>query len=881
MGETEQAESAIRTWCAKRSGLILFVLVFLGSLGLLTIFLFWGSYAPFGGEDQRSLAGHDANIQYLDFFAYLKDVLAGKQSIGYTFSALLGGTGIGTFSYYLSSPVNILILFFDKSELNSFYNIAVIVKIAMACATMSYFLKNRFEKGMPYPYIVLLSLSYGMAAYSFYQVCNVIWLDGVYMLPIMMLGVYRVVTENKFITLVLATGLGILFNWYAAGMNCIFSGIWFVLELGLYAANNGITLKRIVKTTGLYALGGAWGACLAAWLFLPTVINLRDSKGDNLGIGLHGFGLVGNPLRMVGNYGLGATSGLGIASVFSGGLVLVGCLGYFLTRGERKQKAILGALLVLMVLMFYWKPLVYAFSLFTPVYSYWYRYGYLGSFILVFIAAHYFKNSHGLSLRLVVATVLSCGTIFALNKFFSTNPDYKILVTIVIVLGFLLATQVLDKFTYPAGKSLVVFVLAVLSFSEILLNSFWLVKPLTVDVASVAGTRNYITSESRLLETLRNRDPGFYRITQTTTRGTCIQSDAQQFFLNEALAYNYASTEGYNSTNNFKDLALLQALGYRTEGQVATVRETSLLPSDALLGVRYVLSPEPIPGLVPVDGLPETNRKQVFENPFSLPPVFVHEKSKSSANFTGNPFEYVNALYAEITGRQTPVFKPVPFESSIDGKQMTFTLDVARNGKFPVYGNIPWNEYADDTIEINGKSQLPYATWGSFGTFSVPVNTNDSTAKVTLNTENPGNFMPAQFYYADLDVLRDAVDSIQQNQPSQVTIQPGSADITVREGDSKQLFTSIPFNQGWTILNNGAPADVELFADSLISIDLHPGINRITMRYSVPFLWPGICLTAISAAALILLAAIKAMKLRRRPNPRETAAVVQSEANSR
>ncbi len=65
---------------------------------LLILFITCG-YAPFGN---KSLAVDDASIQYLDFYAYFKDVLAQKNSIFYTFGKTLGGTNIAVFSYYLS-----------------------------------------------------------------------------------------------------------------------------------------------------------------------------------------------------------------------------------------------------------------------------------------------------------------------------------------------------------------------------------------------------------------------------------------------------------------------------------------------------------------------------------------------------------------------------------------------------------------------------------------------------------------------------------------------------------------------------------------------------------------------------------------------------------
>ena len=76
--------------------------------GIITFCLLWllfyiKKYVPFG---VHSLASKDADFQYLDFLAYLKDVFDGKNNIDYSFSKSIGGACIGVFSYYLSSPFN-------------------------------------------------------------------------------------------------------------------------------------------------------------------------------------------------------------------------------------------------------------------------------------------------------------------------------------------------------------------------------------------------------------------------------------------------------------------------------------------------------------------------------------------------------------------------------------------------------------------------------------------------------------------------------------------------------------------------------------------------------------------------------------------------------
>ena len=186
---------------------------------LLMLILFWHyGYAPFGGN---SMASHDANVQYLDFYSYFKDVVSGKNNITYTFSKTLGGNNIGVFSYYLTSPFMLLCVFFKKTQLHAFFDVLVMLKLSTASFTFCWFLTGRFHKhfsagntSIKNFSMVILSVSYGLCQYSIAQSCNLMWLDGVYMLPLILLGVYHMVCEKTAWKLAVPVTLSILFNWY-------------------------------------------------------------------------------------------------------------------------------------------------------------------------------------------------------------------------------------------------------------------------------------------------------------------------------------------------------------------------------------------------------------------------------------------------------------------------------------------------------------------------------------------------------------------------------------------------------------------------------------------------------------------------------------------
>ncbi len=162
------------------------------TLALLWLLYYLKGYAPFG---ELSLATMDGNIQYLDFFAYFKDVLAGENHIGYTFSKALGGNNIGTFSYYLSSPFNLLLFCFKKENLVVFFDLVVSLKLAVAAASCFLFLTIRIptqrDPLLARSLLVMLAISYALCQYSIAQASNIMWLDGVYMLPLILLGVYQ------------------------------------------------------------------------------------------------------------------------------------------------------------------------------------------------------------------------------------------------------------------------------------------------------------------------------------------------------------------------------------------------------------------------------------------------------------------------------------------------------------------------------------------------------------------------------------------------------------------------------------------------------------------------------------------------------------------
>lgn len=595
---------------------VTFVLSFVFMIVLYRVY----HYAPFGNQ---SLAWADANIQYLDFFAFLKDVIRGKNSIWYTFTNMLGGTYFGIFSYYLASPLNLLIVFFEKEQLHSFFDLLVAIKLSLAAAAAAYYLQIRFR--LPLYLVFCLSFSYAFGQYSFAQASNIMWLDGVYLLPVILAGVYKNITEEGSRLLSVSVALSVIFNWYSGGINCLFSIFYFVTEFFLLEEVK--TKEVLVRKLLRYMYAMFIGLCISAFLFLPSVALLRDGVGKGFDWNRFSTGFNGNILSVIQYYTLGAASGKDHVALYCGSLPLIGCLLFnFNNVLDNKKRIILSVLLAFTVLVFYWQPLYLLFSLLKDASSYWFRYAYIGIFSIVFIAAHYYENMNSVMTVENTSKPLGC---FVLGLFFLhySKPAGDLKNVYYTVFFLLLVYFCLRKLTVRVNSKSVtiwlMFLLITVTLTELGRNG-----KLLMEQYYYKGIDRFIHYEKNtqmLIDNIKGYDHSYFRISQTSTRTT--EPSGLTAYYNESVAFNYPSISSYTSCPDNSQLSFLERLGYRTEFERIKVVNTSVIGADTLLGVKYILSKYPIRGLEKINQLNMPNyEKKVYSNKFALPMAFTFKK---------------------------------------------------------------------------------------------------------------------------------------------------------------------------------------------------------------------------------------------------------------
>ena len=841
-------------------------------------------FAPFGDQ---ALIYKDGQQQMIDLLCWFKDVLTGKSSISYSFSKHLGGSNFAVFSYYLASPLNLLIVFFPKSQASTFMNILFLLKSSLAALFAAYYLGRRFrpDTRTKYGITVLLSVSYAFSQYLIAQSNNIMWLDGAYMLPLILAGVEKLISEKRSTLFIVSTSLTLIFNWYTGVIDLLFAGLWFLFEsarLAITGDPEAVKLsskKARSSHPALSAFGfsvlrfsvGCISAILcAAAVLLPTLSMLSGRSYGKSGIGmLTDFSMIGFVPNIISNYSFGFVSVKGGVSLFAGFFIILGVVLLFTSTAKAlKEKLLYGGFLLLIVLSFYFQPLVAIFSMLREVESFWYRYSYVGSFALIYLAAIFYLGSDRKKIKLWIPPFTAA--VFCIIVLLMTRPEshttaeiifsshlasillrspntyldnlvskilFPVLISLLLCLVFFVRKKRQDLFRVCAVL-LSLSVVCELAMSQMVLSKIYA----TADAPYI---ERYSRDETALVDSIE--DTTFYRIVQTSYHSSHHGLAASY---NEPLAYNFRSVSSFVSAPDENSVAFLDRAGYPGYYDTISVTVSENLALDSLLSVKYVLlssgdaNTEGLEKLSGIDGF-----KDLYLNPYALSPVFVIPSSGSFDSENTNPARYLNDMYRHLSGIEKNIFRPVAPDITSDG------AFVAQEEPGSIlYAILKTNFETGATLQINDEDYTRYSQ--EMAPTMVRMHPVNGSAKIYLPLDplNDQMIVDAQFYALDLEVLSEAVSAIRSRTSASYSIGDGHAKIEVSDAKAgTSLFTSIPDSRGWTVKLNGKKVDYDLTGSTFITIPLEEGDNIIEMSYSVPHLSSGIVL---SIAGVLLLSVI-------------------------
>ena len=186
--------------------------------------------APFGDNTIFIIDSYD---QYIPFFSVLRDKIADYSiysihNFSYSWCVGLGANFLSLFFYYLASPLSIIIAFVPKTGIVGALSILVAIKIALMSSTFSYYLIYRDDKGISYSIVTFLTIAYSFSGYICAYYWNIMWLDSLILLPIVVLGLEKIICGKSPFLYIMSLFITIWVNYYMAFMICIFLSLYYL-----------------------------------------------------------------------------------------------------------------------------------------------------------------------------------------------------------------------------------------------------------------------------------------------------------------------------------------------------------------------------------------------------------------------------------------------------------------------------------------------------------------------------------------------------------------------------------------------------------------------------------------------------------------------------
>lgn len=791
---------------------------------------------PFG---DNTIIYHDMQYQYLDYLTYFRNLLHGSGNIAYSFSIGMGEGTAAFFAYYLASPFNIILAFFSEDKIVLGITFLIMLKLASSAVTMFIYLSKRFS--LSNLSALLLALSYSMMGYNVLNCSNIMWLDGIIILPLIALGIHNLVYQNKKIMYFFALWYGIITNWYIGYMLCIFAVVYFIVENVLYYMKNKQNKKGLFKSCTNFVFVSILSGMATMVLILPQTLQmLSQGESDFLkGIRanfncsfLEGF----KDLFLNGEK---LTKQQTNPPIYVGSFPIICIASLFVNKKERISKKYFALILICIGMAAYiFNPLNYLFSVMKIPSNHYYRHAFLFSFLLIMLAGMALQagiKAHGVLAAFIIGLLYD----FVLNYEDKTSFYFGLTCMILIGIFMLCYKLLLDKQKNKLCTALLATLL-------ILFVGFEHVKDWNLELTDHTYTNSRITNYnqeiSSIMNDIKREDSSIYRIDKTSARFSNYNCSVSQ---SESMSFDYSSISHYSSTRNVALSEFLMNNGYASVTKLTPYHPIPVM--DALLGVKYVIGQE-----LPSDYHQLTNigseNAHVYQNPYYSGMAYIVQNnlkgSTSLLPYSETPFESQSAFISAISGLQDNYYF-YNATTQIDTDHSCYCvweIHVTHNG--PLYAYIK-NGSKNLNISVNDDLHFENYWFNNSIRYIGEFKQGDIVRIKASNGTNADQF---ELYATTLNYnsVTKALDVIRANNISITDWKDGEVKAHITANQNSQIMFTIPYEKGWIVKVNGSRVNYSDYAGAFITFNVPAGENDITMYFRTPGLTTGFIISILS-----------------------------------
>lgn len=840
---------------------------------------------PFG---DMTVLRMDLYHQYGPLFVELYDRLTNFESFIYSWQSGGGSSFLGNYFNYLSSPLSLIILLFDRNQIGYAITTLVALKGVLAAACFTYYLKKSLNRHSFAS--ACFGVFYALSGYFLAYYWNVMWLDGMMLLPLIALGIEQIINKSKSTTYILSLALLLYSNYYMGYMACIFSVIYFLVYFcANYEAGSKIAIKtdkvsfitklfsnRFFATGVRFAVSSLIVGMLCAFFLIPVynILQACSATSDNFPSEFKSYF---DLLNLISQHlaGLETTirsSGDDVLPNIYCSILAVLLIPLYLINEKISLKEKISYILALIFFVFSFDNNIanFVWHAFHFPNDLPYRFSYMYVFIFLVIAFKGLINIDKIKYSNIMATGIIAVFVLILLQKFPTNKmsEYTIYISLAFVLIWTLVLLVIRK--EKLSKTVVGIMLVCITFSECIV----------ADSSGYLFTQNQsdyvenMATYTNAVEYIEENDDGFYRteLTRLNTRlDPCIYGyDGISTF--SSMAY-----EAYSGTQN--------SLGMYSNKINSYTYNTQTPVYNMFYNIKYLikargtdLSSNYYTKIYTTEDIKAT---QVYKNDYYLPVAFT-AMTDLDMWYTGdgNPFEVQESLIDNAAGVSN-VFVPVEYVSTASsgaecesvtsngmysisapennvGGEVKITVKAVTNSNMYVYIKSPnidniqysWN---DNENTASQNCNEPYI-------FDLGKHNIGDEVEITLDTgglTNGGTTLKIYAYCIDDEVLNSAYEILKLGQLNVTEHSDTLIKGNINAGFDGYLYTSIPYDEGWSIYIDGEKQDIFALGDSQLSCKISAGAHEIEMKYTPRGIVLGALLSITTALCLLILTLIK------------------------
>ena len=586
---------------------------FLTTCIFMMLFYISNNVVPFGS---KSILDIDCFHQYAPMLDQLIQRITSGRTLIYASNMGLGATFIGNVYNYLFSPFNLIALILGANNIHTSIALIIMAKVSVASFTFSYCLKKIYNSEK---FLISFSLMYSFSAFFIANYINIMWLDAFYMLPLVVLGIYKIVNPSSFFFIpsfnnsfiiklkekttpcknylpyTFALAYTIITNYYMGFIMCVASCFFFMFfyfseysikdklqKYNLPLIDDNVAdfkneKSRFFCCLKAFVIASIFAGLLSAFVVIPSYFILKNSSatGNTFPSSLT---LSFNPLQFVSQhlpltiYSFRSKGTSVMPNIYCGIISFLLVPLFFLSKNETKRMRIMtGISLIFFYLSFSINILNFIWHGLHFPNDFPYRFSYIYSFFLTFISYKSIINLKAENRKkILIVTGILLPLIIVLCLFFAPNKGPFTLVFSLILItlyGLLL-------FIYSKNKGKISSaIISVLIVFEMIMPYF-----VSMNTHSVSMYNKYRKDIAESKEIISENDKEYYRF-ETLKHNNLM----------DCVINNYNSVTSFSSMNYNSVAKLQKYLGLNANGLNTQTYFLQNPIYNAMFGINYIL----------------------------------------------------------------------------------------------------------------------------------------------------------------------------------------------------------------------------------------------------------------------------------------------------